>query len=199
MSSNQRIFRISIDGILIALFLILSLFSVRLGFVEIGIKGLPAILAAVLISPIDGLIVGGIGEFLYQVFFSGYGLSPTTILWVLPLALRPFLIGLISVYFEKKGKDFVGFYPRYFISLAAVALFISVLDTGLLYLDGLIMGYPVAYTLLQNFLRFVSGQATAVVVSFILIPLFKALTVFYDRKAILRKKGKLKEMEEKAE
>ena len=181
-NKTRLIYRISIDGILVALFLVLSLLSIRLGFVEIGIKGSVAILAAVLISPIDGLIVGGLGEFLYQVFFSGYGLTPTTMLWVLPLALRPLFIGLFCRYFEKKGKDFVGFYPRYFIVFGAAALLISLLDTAILQLDGLIMGYPVTFTWVQTGIRFLSGQATAIVVSFLIIPLFKALSVIYDKR-----------------
>ena len=181
-NKTRLIYRISIDGILVALFLVLSLLSIRLGFVEIGIKGSVAILAAVLISPIDGLIVGGLGEFLYQVFFSGYGLTPTTMLWVLPLALRPLSIGLFCRYFEKKGKEFVGFYPRYFIVFGAAALLISLLDTGILQLDGLIMGYPVTFTWVQTGIRFLSGQATAIVVSFLIIPLFKALSVIYDKR-----------------
>ena len=189
MEDNRLIYRLAIDGILVGLFLVLSLLSVRLGFVEISLKGSVAILAAVLISPLDGLIVGGLGEFLYQVFFSGYGLSPTTMLWVLPLMLRPLIIGLVCRYFEKKGKEFVGFYPRYFVTLGAVALFISLLDTGILQLDGLIMGYPVAFTWVQTGIRFLSGQATAAVVAFLLIPLFRVLSTIYDKNRF-RKKAK---------
>ena len=186
MDRNTRlVYRLSIDGILVGLFLVLSLLSIRLGFVEISLKGSVAILAAVLISPIDGLIVGGLGEFLYQVFFSGYGLSPTTALWVLPLALRPLLIGLTCRFFEKRGKPFVGFYPQYFITLACVALFISLLDTGILQLDGLIMGYPVAFTWAQTGIRFLSGQATSAVVAFLIIPLFKALSTIYDKTKVV--------------
>ena len=61
------------------------------------------------------------------------------------------------------------------------ALLISLVDTGVLYLDGMIMGYPVAYTWAKTALRFGTSQLTAVVVALLVLPLYKAVNYVIPR------------------
>ena len=173
---NYAIRRMALDGILAGVFLVLCLVRIRVGtFLEIGFGSIVLILAAVALSPVDALFIGLIGEFISQVFFSGYGLTPTTPLWVLPVALRGLLIGIVALIYKKKGDNLMNHKVVFYITCMAVALFISGLDTGILYLDGVIMGYPVAYTWAQTGIRFLSSQATAVVAATVVLPFYKAV------------------------
>lgn len=185
--------RLVLDGILAALFIVISLFRLKLGFLEFGLTSLVTLLACFLLSPLDGMAVGLLGEFINQVFFSGYGLTPTTPLWVLPHALRPLLIGLIAYLFRKNGKPFVRYCPTYFISLCGVALIISGLDTFIIWLDGFIFGYSTVSVLLNSGFRVLSSQGSAIAVGLILVPLYKVLSTLYP------KQGKEAEIEAKEE
>lgn len=179
---DYRIRRIAMDGVLVGMFLVLGLLRLRFGtFLEIGLGTIVITLAAVAISPIDAFIIGAIGETLNQIFFSGYGITPTTPLWVLPVALRGLLIGLVAYLYRRKDDELICHKVVYFVTIMGTALIISGLDTGLLYLDGLIMGYPVQYTLAQTAIRFGTSQLTAVVVALLVIPLYRAVTFLLPR------------------
>ncbi len=172
---TNTIRRLALDGVLMALFLVLGMVRVRAGFVEIGFGTIVITLAAFALSPIDALLIGGIGEFISQVFFSGYGLTPTTPLWVLPVALRGLFLGLIALIYKRKGDTITKHIVPCFLSIMGVALFISGLDTGILYLDGLIMNYPVSYTAAQTIIRFATSQLNAIICGILVIPLYKAV------------------------
>ena len=179
---DYRIRRIAMDGVLVGMFLVLGLLRLRFGtFLEIGLGTIVITLAAVAISPIDAFIIGAIGETLNQIFFSGYGITPTTPLWVLPVALRGLLIGLVAYLYRRKGDELIRHKVVYFVTIMGTALIISGLDTGLLYLDGLIMGYPVQYTLAQTAIRFGTSQLTAVLVALLVIPLYRAVVFLLPR------------------
>ncbi len=64
------------------------------------------------------------------------------------------------------------------------ALLISGLDTGLLYLDGLIMDYPVSYTLLQTGMRFLTSQITAVIVALLALGIYKSANKLFDKRDV---------------
>ena len=173
---NYRIRRLCMDGVLIGLYLVLGLLRLRVGnFLEIGIGTIVITIAAISISPIDAFTIGAIGELLNQIFFSGYGITPTTPLWVMPPAIRGLILGIVAWLFRKQGDDITKHKVLYFVTIMGTALFISGLDTGLLYLDGLIMGYPVAYTWAQTGIRFLTSQITAVVVALLALPVHKAV------------------------
>ena len=179
---NKSIRRIAFDGILIGLFLALGALRIRFGtFLEIGLGSLVLLVAALTLSPLDAFMIGTIGELLNQILFSGYGLTPTTPLWVLPVALRGLILGLVAYVYRKKNDNLVNHKVLYFVTVMGTALIISGLDTGILYLDGLIMGYPVQYTVAQTFIRFGTSQLTAVVVALLGLPLQKAVSFMQIR------------------
>ena len=92
--------RIVIDALLISLFFVLSLFSVELGGVKITFVSLPTVVCAMLYGPVDACIVGFLGAFLEQMM--KYGFTATTVLWLLPAAIRGLVIGLGVVLFRKQ-------------------------------------------------------------------------------------------------
>ncbi|MCR5078461.1 MAG: ECF transporter S component [Bacilli bacterium] len=178
---TQLVKRLCIDGILTALFIVISLFRIKLGFLEFGLTSLVTLLACFLLSPIDGMAVGLAGEFINQVFLSGYGLTPTTPLWVLPHVLRPLIVGLIAYFFRKGDKPFVRYSPLYFITLCGTALLISGLDTLIIWLDGIIFGYSTVSILLNSGFRVLSSQGSAVAVGLMLVPLYRVLSTLYPK------------------
>ena len=90
--------RLVMDAVLIALFYVISLLKIppegQTSAIKISFEMLPVLLAALAFGPVDGLLVGAFGKFLEQLL-SSFGLTPTTILWMLPAAATGLLVGLL--------------------------------------------------------------------------------------------------------
>ena len=151
--------RIATDAMLAAMFVCLSFVSIRIG---------NSMKISLLLGPLDGLAVGLIGSFLNQMLT--YGLSVTTVLWILPAGLRGLLVGLCA-----KNHDFSLSRRQLVWITTATALLVTALNTLVMYLDSLIIGYPFAATLPTVLLRIVSGILIAIVFSMILPPILNAL------------------------
>ena len=167
MYSTTR--RIATDAMLSAMFVCLSFISINIGnAMKISVDSLPILVAALLLGPLDGLAVGLVGSFLNQLLT--YGLSVTTVLWILPAGLRGLVVGLYAQRhrFHLSQKQLI-------LITTLTALLVTALNTLIMYLDSLIIGYPFAATLPTVLLRIVSGILVAVVFSLILPPLLKAL------------------------
>lgn len=179
---NNLVKRITLDGILIAVFLVFSFFRIRVGnFMEIGFGSLIITLAAILLRPTDAIIIAFLGELVNQLFFTPYGISPTTALWILPVVVRAAILSWVAYFFKKRKDDLTKHIILYFVTIMGTALLISGLDTGLLYLDGLIMGYPVSYTLLQTGMRFLTSQITAIIVALLALAIYKSANKLFDK------------------
>ena len=98
--SKFTVRRIVTDAILIALFFALSMLSVEIAGVKLTFVALTTILAALFFGPVDAFLVGFLGAFLEQML--KYGFTPTTMLWVLPEALRGLLVGLWVCVFARQ-------------------------------------------------------------------------------------------------
>ena len=148
--------RLVTDAVLIALYVVLNFYTIRLGWLNISLAAFPILVAALLYGWADGLIVGAISQLLT------YGLSVTTIMWMLPTLVRGLMVGL---YATKRGFDLnrkqIGF-----IVLVS-CLVVTLLNTAALYADSLIYHYPVALTLGTIALRLVSSVVMAVVFTII--------------------------------
>lgn len=160
--------RIALCAMLAAMFECLSLLSINLGSMKITLDFLPIIIAAMLIGPVEGAIVGLAGSFLNQLLT--YGLSITTILWILPAGVRGLLVGI----YAKKHSFSLTRGQMIFIFILS-ALIVTALNTGVMYLDSIIIGYPFAATLITVVLRIVNGILTAILFAFILPPIIQRL------------------------
>ena len=79
---------------------------------------------------IPGMLIGGIGMFLNQAL-SNYGLTPTTVLWILPYIVSGFFSGLIFQKYEfNKNKLYLNF-----INFIILLLIITILNTFAFYID----------------------------------------------------------------
>ena len=106
--------RLTTISMLIAMKVILSILTpVKLLNFKFTFEAFPILAAGLLFGKLEGFLVGFIGSFLYQLLFSGYGFTATTILWILPHALSGLAVG----YLAGKKKDNLNFNT---ISLIAI-------------------------------------------------------------------------------
>lgn len=164
--------RITMDAMLIALFLVLN----TIGSIEINqyMKITPAsfavIICATLYGPADACIVAAGGEFLNQLL--KYGFSPTMPLWMIPPTLRGLVIGLFALYMFKKGK-----YPEkrtvlFYITCIIGSIVTSAATTGVSYIDAKMYGYfnPTTFGI-STAARFTSSMFTAAILATLSVPI----------------------------
>ena len=117
-----------------AMVTVLGLVSISTGNLKITVEALPVFLGALLLGPVDGLAIGGVGTLLYQLL--RFGVSATTALWIAPYVLLGLCVGAVS------ARHGYACTPRQLALLAVLGeLGITVLNTGSLYIDSLIYGY----------------------------------------------------------
>ena len=160
--------RLALDAMLAAMFVVLSLFSIRLPGMKITLDSLPILVGAALLGPLDGLAVGLIGSFLNQMIT--YGFTATTLLWILPAGLRGLLVGL----YAKRHGFSITLRQTVFITVLS-ALLVTALNTLLLYVDSWVYSYSYAAALMTLAMRILAGILTAVLFSFLLPPILSAL------------------------
>ena len=142
--------RIVLNAVLIALYIVLGFIKIPIGnILRVNMAPFAVVVCAVAFSPMDGLLVGFLGEFLSQVL-GPYGLTPTTVLWALPEAARGLLLGLCMALFLRKcladggvhKAKSVGLYLACCILTGIIA---SLLNTFALYVDSKMFGYYTYY------------------------------------------------------
>ena len=160
---NGKVKKLVVNAMLTAMYVVLSLTAtINLGNMKITFDSLPIILGAALFGPLAGFTIGFLGSFLNQMLT--FGLTATTILWVLPAAIRGLLVGL----YAKHKKFDMNFKQTVFIT-AATALVTTAINTLVMYIDAKIYGYySFAYVFGAVIPRIISGIIVAVVVSSIL-------------------------------
>ena len=140
MSDRKRTFpvkRLATDAVLIAVYFALAVLSVEIAGVKITFNSLPVVLAAMVFGPVDGFLVPFLGEFLSQML--RYGLTPTTVLWMLAPALRGLIVGFaVRGLKGSMSVDTLLGEKRpwvYFVVCALAAVVTSLGNTGAYYAD----------------------------------------------------------------
>ena len=173
--------RLAMNAVLIAVYVVLGYMKIPIGnLFRVSLAPFSVIICAVAFSPVDGLIVGFLGEFLAQVL-GPYGLTPTTLLWALPEGIRGLLLGLIMLIFVKKqltpnvllkSKKLVW----YLLACVATGVIASLANTFALYVDSKMFGY---YSYHMVFGVLLARLGLAVVISgllgYIALPVVSAL------------------------
>ena len=129
--------RLTSSAMLIAVYCVLSILTpIKVANFKFTFEAFPILVAGLLSGPIDGLIVGGAGSFIYQLFFSGYGITATTLLWILPHAASGLIVGRYAEKrnFDLKRKEII------FICVVS-ALLVTSLNLLALYADSKLYGY----------------------------------------------------------
>ena len=162
------------DAILAAMCAVLGMISLDFGNLKITFESLPIIIGALLFGPIDGLAIGGIGTLIYQLL--RYGVSATTLLWMLPYAL----CGLVVGAYAKKNDFDLSMKKLCFIVIIS-ELMVMLLNTGVMYIDIKIYGYyAFAYIFGTFVIRFVISMAKSFVFTAIIPLLLKPIKRVID-------------------
>ena len=164
--------RLAVDGVLVALFFVLSLLSFEIAGIKVTFDALAVVLAAMMFGPTDAFLVGLLGAFLEQLIH--FGLTPTTVLWILPPALRGVIVGLVLLVVAKKCKETYAVW--FFVTCILAGLFVTVGNTAVFYVDAKMFGYY-SYELIFGVLtlRFFVGIGISAVTAIAALPVAKAL------------------------
>lgn len=164
--------RMAYDAMLAALCAVLGYIALDLGNIKITFETLPILLGALLFGPLDGVLIGGIGTFIYQVL--KYGFSATTALWMLPYIICGLIVGIyamIKKYSLSKAQTI--------IIVIVNELLITLLNTAVMYIDSKIYGYySFAYIFGSFFIRLAVCIVKAYLFGFALPYLTKPIARF---------------------
>lgn len=179
--SKFSVKRLAMNAVLIAIYVVLGYMKIPIGnLFRVSLAPFAVIICAVSFSPVDGLIVGFLGEFLAQIL-GPYGLTPTTLLWALPEAIRGLLLGLVMLIFVKKqlapqtllkSKKIVW----YLLACIVTGVIASLANTFALYVDSKMFGYY-SYHMVFGVLLARLGIATVIsgMLGYIALPVVSAL------------------------
>ncbi len=162
--------RLVTNAMLIAMYVVLSLVAtINAGNMKFTLDSLPIIVGAALFGPVDGMLIGLCGSFINQLIT--WGLTPTTVLWIIPAGVRGLLIGL----YAKHHKFDMTFAQTQFITISS-ALAVTAVNTLMMYIDSKIMGYySVAYVFGGIVPRIIAGIIIAFVFGAILPHILKPI------------------------
>lgn len=170
--------RIAIDAVLIAMYFGLSLLSVEIGGIKLTFASLPTLICAMLFGPVDGFLVGFLGAFMEQMI--KFGFTATTLLWVLPPAIRGLFVGVCALLLKKHmSVDAILSTKRpyvYFVVTLISGAIVSVLNTLVFYVDAKMFGYYEYHMIFGVFwIRIASGLLSTLLMASIALPVVAAL------------------------
>ena len=178
MSINKKrfnIYTICMIALLTAMMVLLKrTIAIETPYFKFNFASLPIMLAAMLFGPVEGMVVGLLGEFIAQIT-GPYGLAPTTVLYVAPAAIRGVVVGLGAVWCRRTGKRIESRPVACYAICVAGAVFTTLGNTVSIWLESVM--YHTEFMVHVPFLpgRFATGIATAVIVATVCIPLVHAL------------------------
>ena len=188
---QKSVYRICGDGMLLAVYVVLSILTIRITpNLQITFTGLAIILACVLYGWVDGLLVALLGSFISQLR-STYGLTITTPIWMIPPILRAAVFGLVYEIYLKHGIKLEDKKVWFIIFATIAGLVVTVANTGAIFLDAYIFNYPVAMAFIESIMRFVSSILSSIVISVIALPVIYAL----DKAGLIHERISPKESE----
>lgn len=163
----------TICALLSAINVVLSILApIKLANFKFTFEAFPILVGAIMFGPNMGLLVGTLGSLIYQIFFSGYGFTITTPLWVLPHALSGLIVGL---YVKKHNYNLN---KKQLITITILsALLVTILNTLAQYIDAYIFEYPYTLVLLTTIMKIVSGIIQSIIYALIIDKLIKRMNI----------------------
>ena len=172
---KQIVRRITGDGMLLAIYIVLSVITVKITpNLQITFTGIAIIMAIVLYGWTDGILIALLGSFISQLR-SAYGLTITTPIWMIPPILRAVVFGLFYHIYLKKGILLQDKKILFFVYMAIAGLVTTIANTGAIYLDAYIFQYPVVLAMVESIFRFISSIASSLVIAGLSLPIIYAL------------------------
>lgn len=190
---KQIVRRITGDGMLLAIYIVLSVITVKITpNLQVTFTGIAIIMAIVLYGWTDGILIALLGSFISQLR-SAYGLTITTPIWMIPPILRAVVFGLFYHIYLKKGILLQDKKILFFVYATIAGLVTTIANTGAIYLDAYIFQYPVALALVESIFRFISSIASSLVISGLSLPIIYALKsagLLHDRISVNKNESK---------
>ena len=181
---KRTISRICGDGMLLAMYIVLSTLTVRLTpNLQIAFTGLTIIMAVVLYGLPDAILIAVLGSFIGQAR-GAYGLSITTPLWMVPPILRAVVFGIVYEIFLKKGIKLEDKKVLFIVFAIIAGLVTTIANTGAIFLDAMIFEYPVSMAVVESIFRFVSSILSSIFIALVTLPIIYALknaNLIHDR------------------
>ena len=175
MQKKRLTYTLCVLALLTAMMVLLTMtLSIQAPYGKLSFGSLPVVLAAMLFGPLEGAAVAVLGEFIVQVI-GPYGLTPTTIIWVWPPAIRALVIGGAALWARRSGTRLE---RRPVVCYAACIIGANLTTVGNtigMWLDSLVYHTSFAAAALWVPARFVSGTCTAVIIATICMPLAHSL------------------------
>ena len=181
--SRKKLFstqKLVTNALLIALHVILArVASIRIGnSLSVSVSGITEVVAGLLFGPVSGGLVGLLGSLLNQLFT--YGLTVTTVLWILPAAMKGLLCGW---YAKANGYEMNPLQILWVLIVSAVV--VTTMNTVVLIVDAEIFGYSTKATVLSIMgIKYVNGALTSIVYMLITTPLLHRLKTLPGVKAM---------------
>ena len=177
MQKNMKLKLMCLAAVMAALYVGLDFLSesasaVFGGSMKISLSGLPVVVVAIVAGPFWGAVTGFIGEFIIQLWF--YGLTPTTLLWVLPAVARGLVMGWLFRAFKRSTHPAL-------LTLETVlsSIVVTALNTVGILIDQTIYGYS---TYIATFamipMRVLTGVLSDILFSLLLPIILRPLKKF---------------------
>lgn len=160
---ERPVLRITVAALCLALYVVLSSFCPETPFFKITFDSIPLIFISIVSGPIDGVLVAACGCVINDAI-TGY-LNFMTPVWMIPAVARAAIVGVVFL-----KKDILKHKTLWIITVIASALLVTGINTGVMFLDGYVWGYPVEFTELLLIIRISTGLITSTINIF-LIPL----------------------------
>ena len=171
VSARKKIYRLAMDAIFVAIYVLLGTYlSIKIpGAIQISFSSLPILLCAFLFRPADAVAVAVFGNLVEQILDpSPYGFV-TLAIWLIPGAVQALVASMGACAVRRASSTRTeAILLVVFISCAEFAL--TLFNTGALYLDGYILSYPVKALHLLMPMRLLNALVRSVL-SCILVPL----------------------------
>ena len=174
MSKNKTL-RICFVALCAAMYVPMSMYlAVNIGTVRISFASLPTVMMALLFGPWEAVFTALIGEFLKQLLT--YGITYTTMFYLIPPALRGLTIGLFTMLMMKQGKKPEQYRPALYLVCSLAATLTTIGNTLVNWLDSILFNYYSPVLIFGGMAyRFVIGIVTAIIVATVAIPIVKLL------------------------
>lgn len=181
--SGMNVRKMCCTALLAAMYVPLSLYAaVQVGYVRISFGSLPVVIAALLFGPVEAVTAAMVGEFFKQLLT--YGFTYTTVLYLIPPALRGAVIGAAALLALRKGTRLEEHRAACYGVCIAAAVCTTIGNTLVNWMDSVLLGYYTPALIFGKLaLRFAIGMVNAVVMAAIAIPLVKLLRrqkIVYD-------------------
>lgn len=131
---NNSTTQLTINAMLAALCAVLGYVSLEMGNFKLTFESVPVLMAALMYGPVSGALVGGVGTFIYQIL--RYGITVTTLLWIMPYVMAGFAAGLYA-----RKYNFSNTNKQLMFIIICMELLIFVVNTASLTIDSLVYGY----------------------------------------------------------